>query len=45
MIKFYMFSIPISFLSGYGFATSQWLITSRNIHKCDTWQNKLESKN
>ena len=38
---FYMFALPISFLSGYGFATSLWLVTARNNRKCDAEPNKF----
>tara|TARA_B100000073_G_C23426040_1_gene449221 strand:+ start:256 stop:399 length:144 start_codon:yes stop_codon:yes gene_type:complete len=29
---FYFFSIPISFLAGYGYATSLWLVNQRAIY-------------
>lgn len=29
---FYFFSVPISFLAGYGYATSLWQINKRNIY-------------
>ncbi len=29
---FYFFSIPISFLAGYGYATSLWSLNQRRIY-------------
>ena len=30
---FYLFSIPISFLAGYGYATSIWLLNNKKFIK------------